>query len=170
VYLPAGYVALKVDFGTRLKAKRRQQRLKQASVADDIGIARETLSRIEQGRPPRGSILLALLAKLEMDISEVADPDPTNRGLAFTGGARGDDLLAIGHAILEKRRQLHMSLEEAAKLIGLSAATLSRLERSQSPRSRVLKELPKYAAMDLEDRQVTVHHAKLQEFLASPCS
>lgn len=164
--LPQGYQALKPGFGDLIRSARSSRGIKQAALADDGGISRETLSRIEGGRAPRMRTLDRLLHELNLEISDVAVNGSASKALVFTEGRRGDVLAKIG-TDLERRRRAdnRRSLRALAAKVGISPPTLSRIERGQSPRSRVFGERAGQDGQDFHDRAVEVANDKLKRYL-----
>jgi transcriptional regulator with XRE-family HTH domain len=163
--LPYPYTSLDKNFGKILCRARRIQRMKQASVADDVGIRRETLSKIEQGRTPRPQILDRLLGVLELDWCDVAVRGKGNKFRLRLDGYRNELLVEIGEEIQEKRKKEGKTLAALSNELELSASTLSRLERAQLSRSRVFRDSAGFEAEEFSDRPATIVHTRLADFL-----
>lgn len=165
MYFPEGFKALKADFGRTIRSVRKSRRIKQQTLADDLGISRETLSRIENGHEPRMAVLLNLLDALEIEWDQVLETG-SGRHLVFQDGPRGDAARNIGKQLRARRRALGLSLAQAAISTGLSASTLSRLERGQSRRSKAFAEDAVFSDRDVDDRPLLITHQGLRDFLA----
>lgn len=166
--LPDGYAALELDFGETISEARHERRWKQEALAQAVGISRETLSRIEsKHRPPRMRVLLHLLHELELDLSDVAISGPAANKLRFNEGHRGDMLDQIGRDLAARRlMDGRRTLKELGAKVGISPATLSRLERGQVPRSRLLREATGHEAFDFDDRTVEVANEQLDRYIS----
>ena len=163
--LPCGYLLLKEQFGTEIRSARKSQRLKQAVLAQSVGISRETLSRIERrNRVPRPQILDAIMRELELDWPQLATTGINANPRPFVDGSRGDQLLALGKELQAKRLSQEKSLRELSDELGLSISTLSRLERGQLPKSRVFRDIDAYAGVAFESRRVEICHPELALF------
>ena len=165
--LPAGYSSVSADFGTQVHIARKARKLKQAALAADVGICRETLLRIEKGQQGvRLRVLYALAEHLELELETVLDRGPPAcPSLIFEEGRRGDMGVKIGANLHDRRIAQELSLRVLATRLGISAAQLSRLERGQSPNSRHLSEVTGDLKLDREDRRLNVSHRKLRNFL-----
>lgn len=166
--LPRGYCQLRKEIGKVISAERKRRRMKQEVLADRSGIHRETLSRIEQGhRPPRPQVLDALMQELDLEWHHVAIRGACPNARPFVDGSRGDQLVALGRELKNRRNSQEKTLLDLAAELDISASTLSRLERGQQPRSRILKDAPGYAAVEFDSRRVQVRHPRLAAYLAS---
>lgn len=165
--LPTGYSALRLDLGDLMQAARRRLRMKQEALAHDVGIARETLSRIEGGRAPRPQVLDRLMAALDLDWPEVAVEGEAVSERPFIEGYRGNAFCGFGRELQARRKAQDKSLRTLSAELGLSPSTLSRLERGQLSRSRVFREREGYAQLDVDDRPFDVAHSKLVTYLSS---
>ena len=163
--LPFPYIRIEKDLGKILCRARRIKRKTQASVAKSVGIRRETLSKIEQGRTPQPQILDQLLIVLELDWCDVAVKGRGNKFRLDLDGERERQLLTTGERIQEQRAKERKSLTALSKQLGLSASTLSRLERGQLPRSRVFKDSPGFEFLEFCERPFTIVHSKLAAYL-----
>ena len=165
--LPQGYCALKPQLGAILRRARRAKRLKQAALAADVGVSRETLSRVETGkRAPRPQLLDRLIAILELDWEDLAIRGEFRNSRIFIDGYRGDQLILIGKKLQEMRLGRGFTLVEMAKYLRSSTATLSRLERGQLARSRLFRDDPNHAQTEFESRPVVIVHKRLRALLA----
>ena len=122
--LPSGYVRLKDNLGLILRRTRIMMRCKQAVVADDAGISRGTLSKIEKGRVPRPQVLDRLIFALELDWANVADTGTGTNFRPFLEGHRGETLVKIGRELQRRRKENGKSLDALSTFLGLSASTL----------------------------------------------
>lgn len=165
--LPRGYARLRKDLGDILLAGRRRLRLKQGALAQDLGVSRETLSRIENGRVPRPRVLDELMPILDLDWRDIAIEGRVANSRPFVEGWRGDQLSKIGGAIRSKRIREGKSLRVLAAELHLSASTLSRLERGHAVMSRVFTEPATHWGIKKEDRPVVVTHPALAAYLYS---
>lgn len=165
--LPQGYCALKPQLGSILRDARLTKKLKQAALAADVGVSRETVSKIETGlRVPRPQLLDRLIAVLELDWEDLAIKGECNNSRIFIDGYRGDQLNMIGKKAQDIRLGKGFSLAEMAKYLGSSPATLSRLERGQLARSKLFQDDPSYAHTEFEGRPVILLHERLRALLA----
>ena len=141
----------------------------QTQVAARVGITRQTLSDIERGAAwPGPATLDVLLDVLELGWEHIAhavetDADPRNFVNDMPGGGRlarapaeeaprrhrnflegdtGNKIIALGERIRTARERQRMTLMEAAREAGISAALLSRIERGHIWRSRVFAFVP----------------------------
>lgn len=166
--LPSGYSSLRCKkLGGILRAERKKRRIKQAVLASDVGIRREALSRIENGRQtPRPRVLDALMGELNIEWDQVACRGPARRpARIFEEGTRGDALIALGNEIHRRRRKEGLSLSTLGDRLHLSAAQLSRVERGQVLRSRLFRDRPSDRAFDREERRIEVIDSALKAFL-----
>lgn len=137
----------------------------QADVAARAGITRQTLSDIERDAAwPAPATLDALLDILELGWEHVAHSIPRTRhrpfiddmpgggrladagpdavpatSRLFIEGVRGTQLIAFGEAVKAARSSRGLTLTEAAALAGISASTLSRIERAQALQSKAFR-------------------------------
>lgn len=167
VRLPSGYSCLREDLGARFCAARKERRLKQSALATDVGICRETLSRIESGRQvPRPRVLHALMGVLELDWDAIAEQGPSQCSpLIFLEGRRGDFLIELGQRLQQRRQVAGLSLRALTTLLGISAAQLSRLERGQAPVTRLYRDHPADRGLPRKDRRVLIEHRELRNFM-----
>lgn len=163
--LPFSYIRLNSNFGLILRRTRIMRRLKQAVVADDAGISRSTLSRIERGRVPRRQVLDKLLAILDLDWPVVAKRANVANIRPILDGPRVENLFKIGSDLQLRRKKQGKTLATLSANLGLSASTLSRLERGELPRSRVFQDLAGYESEEFSDRPFMIKHEKLAAFL-----
>ncbi|WP_375404237.1 helix-turn-helix domain-containing protein [uncultured Sphingomonas sp.] len=167
--LPRGYVTLRPDLGAVLRARRRDGYGKQQSVAEAVGVARETLSRIEAGRTmPRPDTLDRLLAVLELEWDDVAvRGDGAGRARVFRDTFRGEGCFRLGLAVRAGRRRLGLGLREAGIACGFSASQLSRLERGEVLSGRALLAAPGQDDVASENRRMVLVHPFLRRLAAA---
>lgn len=88
-------------------------------------MGRETVSRLEAGRrPPNADTVFRLEAALDLMPRSLVPAWPEWAPIGTS---------AFGAASRRRRRELGLSLGQVARLAGLSAATLSRFEREETP-------------------------------------
>lgn len=168
--LPPGYSAFRPRLGMELGQKRRGESLKQQTVADDIGISRACLSRIECGHAwPAPDTLDALLSLYGLDWGDVAIagtlPGATRR--MFDGTDRCDSLMHLGRKIRSGRRAKGLKLRPAAAKAGISASQLSRIERGQCVTSGVFTEPSEDMRKEKARRSVILTNEFLIELAAA---
>ena len=166
--LPRGFRALRPDLGEVLRAHRKDDRVKQQTVADAVGVARETLSRIEAGRTlPSPDTLDRLMAEFHLDWDAVALREGADaRERVFHDTLRGESCFRLGRAIRARRKTMGLGLREAGARCGLSAAQLSRLERGEALTSSVLAEAEGQDGLPSEKRIMVAAHPFLRELVA----
>jgi transcriptional regulator with XRE-family HTH domain len=148
--VPSGFVGLRADFGLILRSRRKAYG-KQTAIAEAVGIAAASLSRIENGHViPRLETLDTLLAVLDLDWSAVAIPGDRHTALSL----RHDRIFDEGRAIRDARRAARLTLRDLAHLSGLSIAQLSRVERGESAGSRVFYDDPDDAELPRGERRL----------------
>jgi transcriptional regulator with XRE-family HTH domain len=164
-----GFRSLRSDLGAVLRARRREDFGKQQALADAVGVARETLSRIESGRSwPMPDTLDALMRILELDWSDVAEAGTAAKPVRhFDGSWRGDQRLELGRALRRGRRSEGVTLRELAGVTGLSVSQLSRIERGEGARSGALVEEPEDGFEPPEYRRVRFRDATLRRLAAA---
>lgn len=126
--------AVPVAFGYALARRRLARGWTQAKLAEQAGLARETVARLEADRrPPVADTVFRLEAALDLLPGELvpAWPEWAPLGLA-TWGARSR----------ERRRALGLPLAGVALAVGVSVATLSRFEREVGRSSTLLEAVP----------------------------
>lgn len=163
--LPFPFVSLKKNFGVIMRRARRKKALKQAVVSYDAGISRGALSMIEGGRIPRFRTLDRLLDTLDLEWHDVAERGQGRNFRPFSEGFRGDLLVDTGHELHRRRKAQGLSLSKLAKVFGLSASTLSRLEKGELPRSRVFKDIDEFQHAPLDQRPFDIVHLGLAAYL-----
>jgi len=164
--LPEGYAAFRPDLGVEVRRRRRDDFGKQQALADEIGISRESLSRIECGRAwPLPDTLDALMRVLGMDwpdVASVGEAERASRHL-FDGTWRDEQRLELCRAVRLGRKSRGLTLAAAAALAGLSTAQLSRIERGECGRSRVLDEAPEDRELPTDSRRLRLRNAFLRD-------
>lgn len=162
--LPVGYSHLRQDLGAILAKERKSRRLKQEAFADDLGIRRETLSRIETGRVwPLPETLDRFLRLFEWDWDKVAEKGRAKASRRFDGSWHGERIKAFGEAVRAARRARRLSLRAVSEKSALSPAQISRLERGELGRSRIILDHPDDAPLPKEDRRIVVTDGFLSE-------
>lgn len=139
--LPRGFNQIRKDLGAFLQRCRFEKDYEgarsQAAVAGRVGISRESLSRIERGhRQPSYDTLYELMRLFEFDWGEIATKGESLRPSRRYAAERRQDL---GCALRAGRLEGGLTLQALAEQTGMSVSQLSRIERSQSTRSRVIE-------------------------------
>ncbi|QWC56494.1 helix-turn-helix domain-containing protein [Erythrobacter sp. 3-20A1M] len=139
--LPRDFCALRENLGDIIRERRLAYEngtgLSQQELADIAGIRRESLSRIESGRRwPSYDALYQIMGVLSLEWHDIAHKGVSERPARLYASERRQDL---GSALRAGRLKEGLTLQELARRTGLSASQLSRLERSQSVRSGLLK-------------------------------
>ena len=134
--LPEGFARLSDDIGKRLREIRLASddygKMTMQEFADEIGISRETLSRVESGvRFPTYSTLEAIMGALNIEWHHIA-----YRG---TGQRKQipeypEVCADVGNALRAGRKSEGLTLRDAEALTGISSSQLSRIERGQFER------------------------------------
>ena len=168
--LPQGFSAFRPDLGGRIRTKRRDDYGKQQALADAVEISRESLSRIECGHAwPLPDTLDAIMRLLDMDWRDVA-VEGTAGGPGrhmFDGTWRDAQLLDLCRSARAGRRSRGLTVAQAAARAGLSTSQLSRIERGECRRSRVLEELPQDWASPSDERRMRFRNDFLRELSAA---
>lgn len=168
--LPQGFTAFRADLGERIRRARKDDFGKQQALADAVGISRESLSRIECGRAwPLPDTLDAIMRLMGWDWGDVAHRGATSgsQRRLFDGTWRDDHLLDLCRAMRAGRKARGLSVAQAAELAGISTAQLSRIERGQCRRSRVLEEMPEDRDDPVDKRRMRFRDAFLRELAAA---
>ena len=139
--LPWGYREIRKDLGPFLRNCRFERNYEgdrsQAAVANRISISRESLSRIERGhREPSYDTLYNLMGLFQIEWHEIATRGESSRPCRHYATELRQDL---GCALRAGRLLEGLTLQALAEHTGMSASQLSRIERSQSARSRVIE-------------------------------
>ena len=164
---PSDQDLLRSELGEVVRAERKKQRIKQAVLAGDIGIRREALSGIENGKHmPRVRALNALVQKLGLEWHPVMDKlDLSKPVRALEEGTRGQALDRLQSDIYRRRKAKGLSLRALGKRLRMSAAQLSRIERGQVLHSRIFRDHPEDFACSREDRRIQVVDCRVSAFL-----
>lgn len=135
---PKGYSGFRPDLGEFLTGERKKLRIKQQTVAKVIGIARPSLSAIENGRVwPMPETMDKLADQLASKLSDIFEPGETGRAPRFKADDSSVDHRSdLGAALRAGRRQEKLKLWQVARKCNLSKAQLSRIERGEVTRSR----------------------------------
>lgn len=167
--LPQGFSAFRDDLHERIRQARQKRFGRQQALADAIGISRESLSRIERGHAwPRPDTLDAIMRLMDWDWRDVAVAGSTNgaKRHIFDGTWRDDYLLDLCSAVRRGRKKLGLTVAQAAAAANLSTAQLSRIERGQCRRSRVLEEVPEDQEDPTDERRMRFRNDYLRELAA----
>ncbi|OWK30490.1 hypothetical protein SPMU_14770 [Sphingomonas mucosissima] len=106
--------------GQQLAAARRERGWTQARLAQIVGVARESIYRIERGRMPSGATAARLCDALGLDKAELSlDWHETDATLLYPSTT----------FLRDRRKARELSLWEVARAAGVSASTMSRFER-----------------------------------------
>ena len=134
--LPPGFGPLKKDLGAIIREKRRDnhgEKLTQKELAELTGVPQETISRIERGhRFPKYATLYEIMGPLSIEWDHIAERADSSWPTLISSHDPQQDL---ADALRAGRREMNFTMRELSEEIGIPAATLSRLERAQSPRS-----------------------------------
>lgn len=139
--LPREYLELKSDLGEKLRDARRQAGRAgwtQARLAAEIGIRRETLSRIESGETSPSCETVCKIIGVRELLLEWDD-------LANRGGPSGrslrhfeeTNLMDLGENLRAGRRKSGLSLRALADATGICTSQLSLAERGQLRHSKL---------------------------------
>ena len=164
---PSGQALLRAELGEVIRAERKKRRIKQAVLAGDVGIRREALSGIENGKHmPRVKVLNALVQKLGLEWNPVMDKlDLSKPVRALEEGTRGRALDRLKSDIYRRRKAKGLSLRALGKRLRMSAAQLSRIERGQVLHSRIFRDHTEDLACSREDRRIQVVDCRVSAFL-----
>lgn len=165
--LPEGFIRFDAGLGKILRARRKDEKIALKNLAADVGITRESLSRIECGRRwPSYDTLYRIMGKLNLEWHQIAvrgqgdrssRRDPTND--------REEYLQHLGAALRRGRKADGLTLRDLAVDCGLSYAQLSRIERGQSGYSKVLEEDPDDLSLDHDRRSSRFRDPKLAKLV-----
>lgn len=107
--------------------------------AAELGVSRETLSRIEHGfRWPSYPTIYKIMGLLGIEWETIAVRG-TNVAPALIYAS--DNRQDLGDALRNGRIKERKSLQVVADVVGLSVSQLSRIERSQSTRGRLIESI-----------------------------
>lgn len=151
--LPEGFAELRHDLGAIIRCGRLAYAtnggLSQAEMAELVGISRETLSRIESGRRwPSYDTLERIIGLFGLEWEAVAMKGKSVRPFRHYGPECLQDL---GSALRAGRLQEGLSLRILAEQTGISYSQLSRIERAESTRSRVIHALVDSGSGKIDD-------------------
>ncbi len=161
---PDGFVGFRPDLGAFLRACRKKEKWKQQTLADAIGIARPSLSAIENGHAwPLLDTLEALARELELTQDMMflrGNKDQTAR--SGDGYKRANYRLELGRGLREGRKREGLTLRQLAHSCDKSAAQLSRIERGHATRSGAYVDHRDYKELPKQDRPLQFKHPELQ--------
>jgi transcriptional regulator with XRE-family HTH domain len=140
VRIPKGYAKLRDDLGKILKSARLNYDegtgCTQTQLAERVGISRESLSRIENGRVPVYETLCDLMIRLGLKWDDVAiEGESSGSSYHYSPEYRH----FLGESLRKGRRAVGLTLRDLAAEVGISFSQLSRIERAQSTRSALIK-------------------------------
>jgi transcriptional regulator with XRE-family HTH domain len=140
--LPEGFTQLRADLGKVLRARRKGENIALKNLAEDVGITRESLSRIECGRRwPSYDTLYRIMGKLSLEWHQIAiEGQAARSSRPFPRNEREEDLEHLGAALRRGRKAKGLSLRALAADCTLSHSQLSRIERGHIRHSDVLEE------------------------------
>lgn len=165
--LPEGFARFRSDFGAIIRKQRTGEGWTQQALATAIGVSRETLSRIENGAWPRPDTLEGLMRHLEIDWYDFALEGDTDRpAKRFDDSSRGENRYAKGRALRKGRLKENLSLERLAERCEVSAGQLSRLERGECLRSKLLEDEPADRDLPVKFRKYRFRHPELRRIEA----
>ncbi len=151
--LPEGFSELRQDVGKIIRERRMAHEfgtgLSQQELAEIAGIARENLSRIENGRQwPSYDALCKIMGLFDLEWDHIAYKSEGARPARRYAPERRQNL---GNALRIGRLHEGITLEELAGRTGLSCSQLSRVERSQSIHSRLLEVIDARAPLTADE-------------------
>lgn len=161
---PPGFVGFRPDLGSFLKRRRQTLYGKQQTLADAIGLARPSLSAIENGHAfPLPDTVAGLMRELSLTwpmMLVAGETDRIPRTIDHTAGA--DQRLDLGQSLREGRRLEGLKLRKVAERCGMSAAQLSRIERAEHRRSSAYEDEPDDAGLPVEYRRIRFRNPELR--------
>jgi transcriptional regulator with XRE-family HTH domain len=165
--LPEGFTQLRADLGETLRTCRKGENIALKNLAADVGITRESLSRIECGRRwPSYDTLYRIMEQLNLEWHQLAIAGQGGRSSRRAPtNDREEYLEHLGAALRRGRKAEELSLRDLAADCGLSYSQLSRIERGQSGYSEVLKEHPDDLALDHDRRRSRFRNPKLAKLV-----
>lgn len=161
---PSGYSGYRPDLGAVLKIERKKlAHNKQQTMADMVGISRQSLSAIENGHAwPRPDTMEKLSHELNLNLAAFLMCGTTARKPRFSDDSpRADQRHELGRALRNGRELEKLSLQAVAQRSGMSAAQLSRIERGEATRSRAYMDHADDMAMPVEFRRVQLRDPEL---------
>ena len=165
--LPEGFSHLKPGVGRIVKEQRKARRMKQEALAQDIGITRSTLSRIESGAAlPSPTTLERLIEVFNLEMGDFAvEGRASRRAMVIDDTQRGKQHAAMGQSLRYSRKDQKLTLAALARLSGVSASQLSRVERGQFFRSGLIGWDPDTLHLCEDDRYMIFLNPVLQKLL-----
>lgn len=168
---PSSSADLRSKLGEVVRAARKAKRIKQQSLADDVGLRRESINRIEKGKQmPRPRELAKLVRKLGIEWNEVLDDLYALRPARLDEGTRGRALERLGNDIYERRTAERLSLRMLGRRLRISASQLSRIEGNQLSYSRIFRDHPDDLGRPSEDRRIQITDRRVRAFISNRCS
>lgn len=157
-------MGFRTDLGEFLKLRRKALFGKQQTLADAVGIARPSLSAIENGHAlPLPDTVNGLMRELGLAWPMILVSGNTDRVARSTDTtARADQRLDLGQSLREGRRLQGLRLWQVAERCGMSVAQLSRIERGEAKRSRAYEDDPDDAATPAEFRRIQFRDPELR--------
>jgi transcriptional regulator with XRE-family HTH domain len=143
------------DIGERIKQQRQRLSISQAQLARDAGIGKRTIQRVEAGAMPAADTVWRLERCLQFE------PGSLVPGWKLAGSLHSG---SVGARIRERRQACGISLRVLSEWVGISASSLSRLERGVS-RSMEEWDLNRHVAWNLGFQS----EDHLHEWLAGEC-
>ncbi|QXQ07288.1 helix-turn-helix domain-containing protein [Sphingosinicellaceae bacterium] len=123
--------AVPPGIGSHVRRERVARKLSQDGLARLAGLRRETVCRIEAGRPPSSHALFAIEWALGLDsphfVKDWKDP-------------ASPDEPSLGPRVRARRRKLGLSLQDLAAVSGVVASTISRFERELVSCAKIVTE------------------------------
>lgn len=161
------HAALRSELGEVVRDARKRMRIKQQALADDVGIRREALSRIEGGKHmPRSRVLDKLIRQLGIEWAPVLDKlYAMTPARVSEDGTRGQALKRLGNDIYRCRQAKQLRLRTLAKRLRISAAQLSRIERGQVLHSRIFRDHPDDLGHSRADRRIQIVDCRVSAFI-----
>ena len=165
--LPSGHFDLRGKLGEVIQAAREEKRIERKVLAHDVGIRREALSRIENGKQmPRPRLLEALVLKLGIEGEPVvSEIDASRPARVFGEGTRERALDRLREDIYRRRKAERLSLRALATRLRISAAQLSRIERGQVLHSRIFRDHPDDLGRPREERRIQITDCRVNAFI-----
>lgn len=112
--------AIPASLGDMVAAERANMGWTQQRLADEAGLQRHTVMRLEAGRRPVADTVFRLEAALDLEPGTLVPGWPEWKPIGS---------LSLGSRSRERRRELGLSVTEVAADAGVGIATLSRFER-----------------------------------------
>jgi transcriptional regulator with XRE-family HTH domain len=165
--LPSGHSDLQAKLGGVIQAAREEKGISRKVLAHDVGIRREALSRIENGKQmPRSRLLEALVLKLGIEWEPVViEIQAVRPAREFEEGTRERALEHLANDIYQRRKAERLSLRALSKRLRISAAQLSRIERGQMLHSRIFRDHPDDLVNAREERRIQITDCRVRAFI-----